>query len=320
MNNFNMTRFVNFMKWDLTINKTFYRNFVIVTIAGIVAITFLSFWVTWLSYGAFNVSYDEGTGSNFITGSSFINMKDMYITAMIISFYIGLIMCVYAGCIFHNLRNKQGRISELTLPATNLEKFLWHVIGMIGGGVVVCLAGILVADAVNALLVTLSMSSEYVGSLTKDFFKLIFLNVSEGMKFSSNSFSDVFRDVISGLSQLAQTSFVLAIFASLSAYIAIYAFGNAVKYKFNIILTYIALQVLEVAFQVVAFIFASMLSGSETLIQWLENYLMTFKNTSDVMPIILNGTVVLNVIIAVVLWFWTYRLYTRAAVTSSLNR
>lgn len=314
MNNFNMTRFVNFMKWDLTINKTFYRNFVIVTIAGIVAIAFLSFWVSWLSYGTFNRPFYEETGNNFL------NMKDMYITAMIISVYIGLIMCVYAGCLFHNLRNKQGRISELTLPATNLEKFLWHVIGMIGGGLVVCFIGILVADAINAMLVTLSMSSEYVGSLTKDFFKLIFLNVSEGMKFSSNSFSDVFKGVISGLSELAQTSFVLAIFASLSAYIAIYAFGNAVKYKFNIILTYIALQVLEVAFQVVVFVFASMLSGSETLIQWFESFMMTLEDPIEVMSYIMSGTIVLNVIITVVLWFWTYRLYTRAAVTSSLNR
>jgi hypothetical protein len=135
-----------------------------------------------------------------------------------------------------------------------------------------------------------------------------------------DTISEVFKAMLFGLSDLARTSFVMAIFASLSAYIAIYAFGNAVKYKFNIILTYIALQVLEVAFQIVVFVFASMLSGSETLIQWFESFMMTLEDPREVMSYIMSGTIVLNVIITVVLWFWTYKLYARAAVTSSLNR
>ena len=53
---------------------------------------------------------------------------------------------------FHNLVTKQGRISELTLPATNLERFLWHAGCSFLGTISVFMASVVVADIVHAIL------------------------------------------------------------------------------------------------------------------------------------------------------------------------
>ena len=129
MNNFNITRFKNVARWDLTINKSFYRNFAFVVSGTILAITLFGLFFRWILMTQGNPSDEFSTVGG---------------TAMVIAYAIGIIMCVSAGCLLHNLRNKQGRISSLTLPATNLEKFLWHTLLMIVGMYVLCFASIVV--------------------------------------------------------------------------------------------------------------------------------------------------------------------------------
>ena len=50
MENFNTTRFANYAKWDLTINRKFYRNMFVVLGIAILSITIISFALRWLMF------------------------------------------------------------------------------------------------------------------------------------------------------------------------------------------------------------------------------------------------------------------------------
>ena len=114
------------------------------------------------------------------TPDDFTHYAWNYLTSLYEFGFITLMMAIFAGCWAHNLRNKQGRITELTLPATNLEKFTWHALLMLVGGFALSLIGLLTADGFNALLTLLVYGAdEGVGSLLKTFVLRLYLGVIE---------------------------------------------------------------------------------------------------------------------------------------------
>ena len=138
--NFDKNRFANFAKYDLTINKAFFRNLLLVTIAGAVGIAMMGF------IARYNIYHDVASNlSEWNTvpePGEFSHYTFNYLTASYEICFFLVMMSIFAGCWAHNLRNKQGRIIELTLPATNLEKFTWHTLLMLVGGFVLCLVSI----------------------------------------------------------------------------------------------------------------------------------------------------------------------------------
>lgn len=79
------------------------------------------------------------------------------------------LMLVLDSNIFKNMLTKQGRISFLSLPASNLEKFLARFLWVNISGWVIFVVGIAIADGVQAL-VSLSLGLGVHGSVIAAFF------------------------------------------------------------------------------------------------------------------------------------------------------
>ncbi len=151
---FNKERFLNFGRYDLIINKSFYRTMALICIFGSTGIAFVAFFGRWLMANAFNSLDIEPL-------QDFWSYKNVAITALVLIMFTGIMHVIFAGCTFHNLRNKQGRISELTLPATNLEKYAWHLGLVIIGGTLAIILSLVCSDALNALLNLIFHPLEY---------------------------------------------------------------------------------------------------------------------------------------------------------------
>ncbi len=305
MDNFNKQRFQQVAKWDLTINKNFYRNLATVTLTGVVAITVLGFFMRWMTY------------KTLYTDDALLAFGG---TMIAISYFTGIMMIVFAGCINHPLRNKQGRITTLTLPATNQEKFVWHTLCMIGGGFLFCWLCILIADGVNALLTFMVFPVENVHSMTLQFIKILFGT-------SDKEVTGVIAEVMIPLEEGGIKSCVV-IWAWCEAilYISIFAFGNALKYKNNIILTIIAIAILQ--FMLTMLFFTCVILFSETLAEnferWIEYIKEKFIVTDDMLVIFFNWIVIIGGVVllclSALLWTKSYKLYCRAQITSKLNK
>ena len=138
---FNKKRFVNFGRYDLIINKSFYITMALFTSFGALGITLVAFVSRWLIFR------NSSSGD-----TSFESYSNTIVFEFFLIAFFSIMRTIFAGCTFHNLRNKQGRITELTLPATNLEKYVWHFSLVSIGGLLTCMASLLGADIINAIL------------------------------------------------------------------------------------------------------------------------------------------------------------------------
>ena len=315
--NFNKERFANFAKYDLTINKTFFRNMVLVTIAGAVGIAMLGFMLR------YNI-YKENTTNSLEWGDppvpgDFSHYTWNYITSSYELGFIVLMTAIFAGCWAHNLRNKQGRITELTLPATNLEKFTWHALLTLVGGFVLCLVSLLVADGLNALLTLLMFGAENgVGSLTRSIGECITFTLTDNSAFmpSVSVNSDASQNALEERSLLRAIS-ILVITSGICETI-IFFFGNALKYKYNIILTYIALQVIGTIVSIGFFIITAF--SADSAINTIGD--MDIEG-QDVINFFVISCIVgscIELLVSAALMWWSYRRYTRAQITTAFNK
>lgn len=291
MANFEMKRFLQVAKWDLTINKAFYRNFALVTLAITVCTTIMGFFFRWLGVKNSNWADYEVTGTVF----------------MIVTFF-SFMHIISAGCINHSLRNKQGRIMELTMPATNLEKFLWHALLMTVGTYIVCLLSLIISDGVNAVLTMLIFPSEAMRSLTDTYFNdNIFWRFGDSDVIAAMTLTPMTEMTVDAVNDMYNSIFILQLGASLLG-ISVYAFGNALKYKYNIILTCIALGLLQFLGTIIIVLMVINFN-IESLFMMIENKWTVLASMGIIM-----------IVIAAILWFASYKLYTRAQITSKWNR
>lgn len=285
----NTERLLQYARYDLTINRAFYRNISIVSLATLLSITLLGFLFRWLMADPFSPHSTTGT-------------------ALMLAAAAGSIHVLYAGCIHHPLRNKQSRISSLTLPATNGEKFLWHVLLVTVGGLLLLLAGILLSDLVN-LLLSLFAGFSHIESLTEGV-----LSLYAGRFPDFDPFYQLNEIPIRGIDAIVVAELVLHLWS-----IAAFMLGNSIKWRHNIVWTLIALWLLNVIFtfllvggaafivdnrlQVKSFYFSI---GEEAFKQWLwAGYWIFIALT------LLTG--------AWMVWK-SWRLYCNAQLTNRLNR
>lgn len=306
MSNINRQRFLNYAKWDLTINKSFYRNMTIATASIIFMVTIMGFFIRWTGWKSTKAVIDATMGDiSSRMENALLDKLSVDGTAAVIAIICALAMIVFAGCINHPLRNKQGRITALTLPTTNGEKFLWHVILMIGGGFLLCVVSLLLADLFNAALSLVTFGPEGVMSMTGaivnnciDLYKeLDYLRTDEDASVFVNSL--IIYMIICYL-------FTLTIFA----------FGNALKYKFNILFTIIVLQVIEFVFSILFLI--GMISIGTTVSEWIDS--IDEETIFNIVLSLINITSVVMVGLMVFMWWKSYNLYCKAQVTSTWNK
>lgn len=309
--NFNQNRFANFAKYDLAINKTFYRSLAFVTLAGAVSIALLCFISRYSLYNTMVSDHPYMTiDPNSFEGFNWIHGTAIYEWAFLI-----FMMTIFPGCWAHNLRNKQGRINELTLPATNLEKFIWHALLVFVGGLAVCFLSLLAADGINALLTIIAYGTENgVASLTWN----VLQNISARFLVE-----DVITGPFSALGTYSATGIeegnpVIDCYNAITYFVitssilqpCIYFFGNALKYRYNIIFTYIFLQVLGTII-VFFFVFGVAMVGD------------SYETSEDVvhdMTVLMCVIGTINLILSALLLWLSYNRYTKAQITSPLNK
>ncbi|MCR5312248.1 MAG: hypothetical protein K6E54_01120 [Bacteroidaceae bacterium] len=296
---FNKNRFQNFGLYDLTINKAFYETLCLITFFGTLAITLVCFAGRWMMYQKATISSEEEL-------IYFFDYKNIDITLIILAIFFSLMLTIFAGCIFHNLRNKQGRIMELTLPATNLEKFVWHFCLVSIGGFLTCFISILAADAINAILNLIVFPIDAQQSITLSLGR-IFL-ITPDMATIDRNFNGNMEYMESFISA---TRF--AVISSSIAGLLFFVLGNAIKYKYNIILTFIVSQVLQTILTIAFFVFIASIDKQ-------QNYDITPEKIRIGINITFNIIAIISIILSILMIWGSYKLYTKAQITSGWNK
>lgn len=317
--NFMKERFTDFATYDLTINKSFYRNMALVTIAGAVCIALLGFIARYTMYDSVVNGGMSGPAFSYVPeANSFEDYNWMYLTALYELGFFFIMLQIFAGCWAHNLRNKQGRITELTLPATNLEKFTWHALLVLVGGFILCILSLLLADGFNALLTLINYGTENgVKSLTVSVGEMCSMRGITEIVFMRGIGHNAERSITNDDAIQYFNAFTLLVFCSAFFQSTIYFLGNAFKYKYNIILTYAALQVLGTILSFVFFICVALGANIPTVMD------VTAPDIEDVGQALTIFYYVLSFITlvasALFIW-WSYNRYTKAQITSSFNK
>lgn len=279
MKAFSFNRFLNVARWDLSVNSKFYTRSSLLMVA-IMSMPIVLYYL----YSMLNHNF-------FLTG----NVSDNVGTFSVIITMIGFAyMLISSGYMFHNLLTKQGRISELTLPATNLERFLWHVVVIVIGVQVVYFFGVVFADLLHTLF-RLAIPGAEIKSLTTEMFNL------DNWKDTTT----VFGSHIFGVNMF--------IFLMLACYFRSFCLVNAWKYRYNIPLTFLIYFVLNTALPLLLLFIGKLLLTRESIErfgEWLGN---TDPSTLLVWLNIFAGLIYVGI------WLLTYRLYTRAQLTTKRN-
>lgn len=316
MTNFNSSRYINYAKWDLTINRKFYTNMFIVLAAGVLSVVLVSFMLRW---GAYEI-ITSGASADFILDNRLWRTTMYVLTVGIIGLEI------MSGCMFHPLRNKQGRITHLTLPATSLEKFAWHLTICIGGTLIAFIAATAVCDGLNALGSYFIFGSEYTGSIlgelcTRNFFSA--QNMLSAMIPIDTGIENAFT---MAASENVQTQVILEIFSFFGWAIVCglifetgtYAIVNSFIYKYNIPITYIAKQVISVFLTVVIMaIFIIIGLNSENCADVTDADVLQFLVTMKGWII---GYSILSAVCGIGMWIGSYYLYKKAQISSKFNK
>ena len=277
MKAFSFNRFLNVARWDLSVNSKFYTRSSILMVA-----IFCMPVVLYYLYSMLNRNY-------FLSGDVSDNIDAFIVVFGLISLAY---MVISSGYMFHNLITKQGRINEFTLPATNLERFLWHFVVIVIGVQVVSYLGVVVADLLHALFRLMIPEAE-IKSLTLSSFDYSLSNLEA---FGAHSFG-----------------IMLLCFLMFACYIRSFCLVNAWKYRYNIPLTFLIYFVLQTVLPLLLLFIGKLfinLERLESFVEWIEN------TDSSTVLVFLNSFFAL---LYVGIWLLTYRLYTRAQLTTRRN-
>ena len=291
---FDMNRFLSVGRWDVTVNRRFYTNQAIALLVLAVAPVVLRYLSAWaagdvalfgMGTAALYPAMDMGYCIGFMTG--------------FYRFVFWVLPVVSLSYMLHNMVRKQGRIQELTLPASNVERFLWHLAFCLLAPMVVFFGSMLLADGINMLFAAVFGCFSQVRSLICAFFvRPCFMPVD----FSSGM----------GHPLLGHSFEVL----SMLCFMSTFALGNAWKYRYNLIFTCLVYVVLWL----VSGICLMFLAGAFLQFAGYDCFADTYCNFDP------NGTVMFCLLdlfmlaLLVGIWALTYKLYCDAQVTSRRNR
>lgn len=127
MKNFNLNRFGHVVRLDVQTHRKRYVKYLLVLYIASLFVELVNFYKP-SRYGT------EHVGATLDTA------------AQLFTVFMSWAMLVGASTLFENLKTKGGRQAELTLPATNLERFLSRYLIVTVGIFVLFLAGFVAAD------------------------------------------------------------------------------------------------------------------------------------------------------------------------------
>ena len=282
---FSFKRFINVARWDLSVNSKFYTRSAIMMMAFISTPIVLFYLYNMLTKGF------------LLMGNTSDNVESFAMT-------IGMIGIAYsvisAGYMFHNLLTKQGRISELTLPATNLERCLWHAVVILIGVPLVFFCGVVVADFLHFLF-RLMITNADIQSLTATYYWGDF----EGWHNATPGLEDFMEDY--GY-ELVTTIYIWG-----ACYTRSFSLFNAWKYRYNIPITFLFYFILWTVLPLVLLFIGTMFFSKENVLDFMEWI-------KDVNPHnIIIGVGIVGILVYIGIWLLTYRLYKRAQLTTKRN-
>lgn len=290
MKSFDLKRFLNVAHWDLNINRQAYSKYGMMTVGVYVLITVY----TYLT------NYCVGDGSNGCVFNDAVYTVGIAMTACSI---FSIQTLVVMNSMFHGIHSRQGRIRELTLPATNFEKFCWHVVRTVGFNVLTFVVGVLLADVLHCLFVWLaygfgsdisSIAARVFGAYVD--FSLLLPDLHEGVSAAG------VMTVLSG-NLLAY------------AFVSTFALGSAWKYHRSFattVLYHIAFWLAVVTVFMVSFTLLAPVIGDSVpdIIVFLG------RSQSWHWALLL---LVVSVSVFAGVWYSTYRLYCGAQITTRRN-
>ncbi len=290
---FDKTRFLSVARWDMVINRKFYLNQAVgllVLATFPVVLRFLFWWASGeVSLFGLNSSLAQGDVS--LAGHA-AGLARFYGIVMSILPIVGL------GYMFHNLARKQGRVAELTLPASNVERFLWHALFSLLAPQLVFACSVICADALNLLLSLVFGCVSGVHSLTT--------------AWVAYEWSDC--GLLSQICDHPILAYVAILLATL-CYMSTFALGNAWKYRYNIIYTCLAHLFLWMGLGIVLMFLAGIIMqfvGHEFILTSLD------WNVNSTVALVLLCLLLLALLAGI--WALTYRLYCHAQITTRRNR
>ena len=285
MKQFSIKRFANVARWDLSVNSKFYTRSAIMMMAFISTPIVLFYLYNMLTKGFLLMGNTSDNVESFAVAISLIGLAYSVISA---------------GYMFHNLLTKQGRISELTLPATNLERFVWHAVVILIGVPLVFFCGVVVADFLHFLF-RLMITNADIQSLTTAYYWGDF----EGWHNTTPGLEDFMEDY--GY-ELVTTIFIWG-----ACYTRSFSLFNAWKYRYNIPITFLFYFILWTVLPLVLLFIGTMFFSEENV--------MDFMNwIKDANPHnIIIGVGIVGILVYIGIWLLTYRLYKRAQLTTKRN-
>lgn len=279
---FSFKRFINVARWDLTINSKFYTRSALFMMAIICMPVCLSYLYKIMLGGLPNLGINDDVG----------------VYAVIIV-WIGMVyMIISSGYMFHNLLTKQGRIQEFTLPATNLERFLWHAVVTVVGVHLVFIAGVLLADLIH-ILFRLMVPGAEINSIFLYVFVVAWKYWEQINLLSSNHIGVIFYITLMTL-----------------CYVRSYCLVNAWKYRHNILLTFFIYFLLQSILPLIILSVGMLFFIEKADVSWFASWLIDIDKHFTPFIICMN---VFAALLYVGIWLLTYRLYKRAQLTTKRN-
>ena len=278
MKYFDIHRFLNVARWDLTINSKFYLRSSILVVALCCFPILMYYLYALLSGNYFALSAEKDPIEPFVLIISLVGM-----------FY----SIIASGYMFHNLVTKQGRINELTLPATNLEKFVWHFLVIAVGTLLVWNVGVVCADLLHS------------------FFRIGF---PETRSITADIFSDEFTWKVYKTAKFHGYYMMPLLCLMTYCFLRSFSLVNAWKYKHNIPLTILLHFLLNNFLGLIIVVFvSSSFVNSRAFMEFVQK--LDGLNPDA----IIIGLYVFFALLYCGILYLTYHLYTRAQLTTKRN-
>lgn len=280
----NFNRFMNVARYNFAINRAQYTKlaFSLFLVMSLPLLIFIlkTIWV-------FGVTHNTEWALASMPGASMGNWMTMCFV---------FAWPILAGYTFHNLLTKQSRIKELTLPASNAEKFLFHALVTIGGAFLAYVVSYFLIDILQYLYVGIVFgfsNAEWV-SYSPIFFE------------SANATSSIFGENV---------SFWFTVFADLYliAFVSTFVLGNAIKYKHNVLWTYAFHWMLGFLSMMCMGLIIPLLKDVDW--SWIQDF-----DPDRASTYIKVGATLFFSLVTVFCWWMSYRLYCRAQITTKRNK
>ena len=224
---------------------------------------------------------------------------DVGVFAVIIVWIGMAYMIISSGYMFHNLLTKQGRIQEFTLPATNLERFLWHAVVTVVGVHLVFIAGVILADLIHILFRLIMLPGAEINSIFLYVFVVAWKYWEQINLLSSNHIGVILYVTLMTL-----------------CYVRSYCLVNAWKYRHNILLTCIFHFLLQSILPLIILSVCMLFPIEKADVSWFASWLIDIDEHFTPFIICMN---VFAALLYIGIWLLTYRLYKRAQLTTKRN-